>query len=157
MRVILFLFIMLAFVRPAFAVNDPVAYLKFDSDALDYSSSGVHDGTLQNGPVYIPNGGKHGDALRFDGVDDHATIAYSPAVQLPPTGGTIAAWFKMDTISLGQATSWPILWIPQHSNLANQNGVVLEAFQGGPADTPTLNARFNYNNFTSTTALWAGS
>jgi hypothetical protein len=53
----------------------PVLYLKFDesSGTTAFDSSGfAHHGNLMNGPVWTS--GKSGNALSFDGIDDHVDL-----------------------------------------------------------------------------------
>lgn len=97
---------MLAFIRPAFAVNDPVAYWKLDGDALDYSSGGSNDGTPQGGPVYVTNGGKHGSAVVIDGVDDQLLM---PVGALKPSPSlSYGGWFRPE--DAGNDATRPVGW-----------------------------------------------
>jgi len=82
---------------PDIQITDPnlVAWWKFDegtgSAALDWSGHNNH-GTLMGNPLWVA--GYDGDALDFDGNDDHV---YSGDVSLPSSAFTIAFWFNSET------------------------------------------------------------
>jgi hypothetical protein len=80
-----------------------IAYWKVDesSDMIARDFAGSHDGTLINGPVWRPGGGKVGGALEFDGVNDYVDIG-----TIDVGGGTglsIALWLKADDFSASYA------------------------------------------------------
>jgi len=82
---------------PDIQITDPnlVAWWKFDegigNTALDWSGHNNH-GTLMGNPQWVA--GYDGDALDFDGNDDHV---YSGDVSLPTSAFTIAFWFNSET------------------------------------------------------------
>jgi hypothetical protein len=96
---------MLVVVAEVQADNDStlIAYWKVDESngiiAQDFAGS--HNGTLVNGPVWRPNGGKIGGGLEFDGVDDYVDIGAIDIVG--GTGLTIALWFKADDFGASYA------------------------------------------------------
>jgi len=55
---------------------------------------GPNTGTLRNGPVWQPTGGRVGGALRFDGVND--VVDLGPVDVLGGSGLTIAMWVWID-------------------------------------------------------------
>lgn len=61
------------------------------------SSPNANGGALVNGPLWT-GGGKYGNAIHFDGVNDHVRVADSGSLDLGWTG-TIEAWVKLDTVS----------------------------------------------------------
>jgi len=69
-------------------IDGLVAYYPLDNDANDASGTNNH-GTLSGDPLWVA--GKIGDALQFDGIDDHVDCANEPSLDI--TGPiTIAAW-----------------------------------------------------------------
>ena len=59
--------------------------------------SGSNDGTLVNGPVWLPSTGRIGGALEFDGSNDYVDIG---TMDIPAgTGMTIAMWVRLDASS----------------------------------------------------------
>jgi hypothetical protein len=82
---------------PDIQITDPnlVAWWKFDEGtgdrALDFSGHNNH-GSLMGNPQWVA--GYDGDALDFDGNDDHV---YSSDVSIPTNAFTIAFWFKSET------------------------------------------------------------
>ena len=77
----------------------PIAWWKFDGDALD-SSGNERNGTLHGNPQWIP--GVYGEALAFDG-DDTVTIDGYKGV-LGTQAFTITAWIRADTD--GEIIGW---------------------------------------------------
>jgi hypothetical protein len=83
--------------QPDIQITDPnlIAWWKFDEGtgnrALDWSGHNNH-GTLMGNPQWIT--GYDGDALDFDGNDDHV---FSNDVSLPTRAFTIAFWFSSET------------------------------------------------------------
>jgi hypothetical protein len=63
--------------------------------ATDGSGWGNH-GTLTNGPTWIA--GKYGNAVHFDGTDDHIAVPDAAALDLG-SSGTIEAWVKLDRLN----------------------------------------------------------
>jgi len=72
----------------------PVAHWKMDETegGVAHDSAGDFDGTLLNGPVWQPTGGKVAGALQFDGIDDHVNAGFV----LNPGNGPFSAraWVK---------------------------------------------------------------
>jgi alpha-mannosidase len=66
------------------------------TSAVDGSGHNNH-GTLTNGPIWT-SAGKYGNAISFDGTDDHVVAADSPSADLGATG-TIAAWVKFTSLN----------------------------------------------------------
>ena len=62
--------------------------------AKDKSGNG-NNGTLTNGPTWVTNG-KVGNAVSFDGSDDHINIPYSSVFDLGTNNFSIGAWIKTD-------------------------------------------------------------
>lgn len=94
-----------------------VAAYSFDqasgTSAPDASGSG-NTGTLTNGAVFSPSGGKYGGAVSFDGQNDSVTVADSASLDLT-SGMTLEAWVRPAT------TGWPyrtVLMKEQSGNLA---------------------------------------
>ncbi|MBI2468899.1 MAG: hypothetical protein HYV62_13990 [Candidatus Rokubacteria bacterium] len=75
-----------------------VAHWAFDegsgASAADASGNG-HTGSLLNGPTWVA--GRLNQALSFDGVDDHVTVAHDTALNAYPL--TLAVWLKTNTTS----------------------------------------------------------
>ena len=64
--------------------------------AADTSGNGNH-GTLTNGPVWT-TAGRYGNAVSFDGVNDHVLAPDSASLDLGATG-TIEAWVKIASLN----------------------------------------------------------
>ncbi len=98
-----------------------VAHWKFDDasglTALD--SEGGHDGTLLNGPAWVP--GKLDTALDFDGSDDVVEVPQTSDLDLSTF--TVAAWIRISTIT----TSQTILEKRDGADLATVNYLLLAA------------------------------
>jgi hypothetical protein len=77
-----------------------VAYWAFNGDATDGSGNG-NDGTLVGDPVWAEGPSGFGQALSFDGVDDHVTLGTGASLS-GPTDSTVALWVK--TSSSGENT-----------------------------------------------------
>jgi hypothetical protein len=77
-------------------VNDPrlAAHWRLDETegVVAADRVGENDGTLHGGPLWQPDGGKMGGALRLDGVDDYVSTAFV----LDPAAGPLSvfAWVK---------------------------------------------------------------
>jgi hypothetical protein len=71
-----------------------VAHWKFDETegSIAYDSVNVSDGICHGETLWIPNGGKVGGALQFDGIDDYVSIPFF----LNPGEGSFSvfAWIK---------------------------------------------------------------
>jgi len=83
-----------------------VAYYSLDGNANDGSGNGFN-GVLNGGPVYVS--GVRGQALQFDGVDDHVLIATQD--RLNPRAGdiTITCWAYLDpTPGTAGTTNWDL-------------------------------------------------
>ncbi len=80
------------------ATDGLLAYWKADesSGMIARDFTGSHDGTLMNGPVWQPSGGKIGGAMEFDGVDDYVEIGTIDIIG--GAGLTLALWFKADDL-----------------------------------------------------------
>lgn len=77
---------------PAFSFSHWTLDEGSGTTAADSSGRGNH-GTLVNGPVWT-TAGVFDDALSFDGIDDHVTVA-SPSPSMQPTNAfAISAWMK---------------------------------------------------------------
>ena len=62
---------------------------------------GTNSGTLLNGPIWEPNGGKFAGALRFDGLDDRVDVG---SFDIPEGEAlTIAFWFNADNFDVHDA------------------------------------------------------
>ena len=75
-----------------------VGYWKFDdgnNPAMDSSESG-NNGTLVNGPIWDPNGGRIEGGVRFDGTDDAVEIG---TADLNISSGTITLWAYAESFS----------------------------------------------------------
>lgn len=85
-------------ITPARATSDGlIAHWQFDetSGTTASDSKGGNDGTLFNGPVWQPSGGRIGGALSFDGVDDEVDTGTIPGlVAAPGSTFTFAFWYK---------------------------------------------------------------
>jgi len=71
-----------------------VAYWKLDESngTVANDAAGDHDGTLQGGPTWQPQGGRLAGALLLDGVDDYVT---TDSVRDPTEGPlSVFAWIK---------------------------------------------------------------
>jgi hypothetical protein len=76
----------------------PLAHWTFDegtgTTAAD-ASGGGHAGSLINGPVWT--GGQSGQAIAFDGSNDHVAVAHAAALNAFPL--TVTAWIKTASAS----------------------------------------------------------
>ncbi|RPJ37677.1 MAG: LamG domain-containing protein, partial [Planctomycetaceae bacterium] len=70
-----------------------VAYYTFDGNVNDSSANGYH-GVMNSEPAYVP--GVRGQALQFDGVDDHVRVATQDRLN-PKTGDfSVTCWAYLD-------------------------------------------------------------
>ena len=101
--------------------ENPIAHWKFDDGsgltALD--SEGGHDGTLLNGPAWVP--GKLDTALDFDGSDDVVDVPQASDLDLSTF--TVAAWIRLSSITPSQT----ILEKRDGADLATVNYLLLAA------------------------------
>ena len=70
------------------------AHWEFDETegSIAYNSIDVSDGICHGEPLWVPNGGKVGGALQFDGIDDYVSI---PFVLNPGEGSfSVFAWIQ---------------------------------------------------------------
>ncbi|MBN1392578.1 MAG: right-handed parallel beta-helix repeat-containing protein [Sedimentisphaerales bacterium] len=87
-------FILLSLPSIAAATEGPIAHWKFDetTGTIAYDSTGSHNGTLINGPVWTT--GQINGALSFDGSDDWVNMGtdiFSQAT-FAASGATISVW-----------------------------------------------------------------
>ena len=62
--------------------------------AIAHDTAGTNDGVLKGNPAWLPDGGRVGGALVFDGAGDYVDCGKHPAFDL--TGQiTVAAWIKV--------------------------------------------------------------
>ena len=91
-----------------------VAAYSFDqasgTSAPDASGSG-NTGTLTNGAVFSPSGGKYGGAVSFDGQNDSITVADSASLDLT-SGMTLEAWVRPSALG----TTWRTAIFKQRSS-----------------------------------------
>jgi hypothetical protein len=66
-----------------------------------FDSVGVNHGTLVNGPLWRPAGGRLGGALEFDGSDDLVTLGTMDVA--PGDGITLALWLNADALGASDA------------------------------------------------------
>jgi hypothetical protein len=77
-------------------IPDPTLVAQWKLDETEgttaYDSAGSHDGSVHGNPIWQPEGGKTGGALRLDGVDDYVSAAFV----LDPAAGpfSVFAWVK---------------------------------------------------------------
>lgn len=78
-----------------------VAWWKFDettgTTAADSSGNG-NTGTLVGNPQWMPNGGKLGGALSFNGVSDYVVVSESPSLE-PASAISVCMWANISTVS----------------------------------------------------------
>ncbi|MFK7794527.1 MAG: LamG-like jellyroll fold domain-containing protein [Gammaproteobacteria bacterium] len=81
----------------------PIAHWMLDdaNGLMAIDSIGGHNGTLENGPVWITNG-KIDGALDFDGKDDRIVIPHTDALSITE-GLTISAWINNESESIVNA------------------------------------------------------
>jgi len=127
---------------PDIQITDPnlVSWWKFDegigSAALDWSGHNNH-AALMGDPQWVA--GYDGDALDFDGNDDHV---FSSVISLPASAFTIAFWFNSETaLNAGSPREDFIYWQsvsrPHMSFNKNGNGEIgLWPNIGGDFDGP---------------------
>ena len=85
-----------------------------DTGTTAFDTSGnSFDGTLVNGPVWLPAGGVDDGALSFDGVDDYVEVPWDNALH-PTHSITVSLWMRPDTwtghnnaMLLGHASDGP--------------------------------------------------
>ena len=79
-----------------------IAWWKLDesSGTTAADSAGANTGTLVNGPVWRPTGGRINGALEFDGSDDRVDVGNMDIVG---SGLTIALWMKADDFDVNDA------------------------------------------------------
>jgi len=88
------------------------------SGATAYDRSGQgNNGTLTNGPAL--DGGKVGQALNFDGVDDYVNVGDKSSLEFGGTSAqyTISAWVKLDTAPIA---SWYFAIASKYKDTSNQ-------------------------------------
>ena len=111
--------------QPSASVSEASASVPIDGLiahwALDEStgevasdSTGAHDGILRGNPTWVPNGGKIGGAMAFDGVDDCIVIQGAGVADLQQF--TLAFWVKPKNLSAER--------IQQFAGLCLQKAVV---------------------------------
>ncbi|MFK8026611.1 MAG: LamG-like jellyroll fold domain-containing protein [Gammaproteobacteria bacterium] len=78
----------------------PIAHWKLDETGgiIATDSSGGHDGTLENGPVWTTDG-KIDGMLYFDGVNDQVTVPHNDALSFT-NGLTMSAWVQNTSSSI---------------------------------------------------------
>jgi len=84
-------------------LTEVAAHWKLDESAgttaTDSSANSYH-GTLLNGPIWQPTGGKVGGALQFDGIDDYVDIDDPNYKGVTGTASrTLVAWIKTSATS----------------------------------------------------------
>jgi len=83
-----------------------IAHYTLDDVAIDSSGNG-HDGSAVGEPVYGP--GVRGQAMLFDGFDDHVRIAHHDSLNPSDGSFTIAFWANLDPASGASGTAnWDI-------------------------------------------------
>jgi len=139
---------------PDIQITDPniVAWWKFDEGtgdtALDWSGHN-NNATLMGNPQWVA--GYDGDALDFDGNDDHV---YSSDVSLPTKAFTIAFWFYSETaLNAGSPREdfiyWELVSRPHMSFNKSGNGEIgLWPNIGGDFDGPlTMTTSWSANTW----------
>jgi hypothetical protein len=83
-----------------------VSYWPFqeESGTIAHDSSGNnHDGTLTNGPVWMPAGAGpglgFGHALSFDGYDDYVDVPHGSSLDVGAGDFSVQAWIKPSSVS----------------------------------------------------------
>jgi hypothetical protein len=83
---------------PYSLINGLIGYWRFDegSGTTVFDSSGNgNNGTLENNPTWVD--GKHGTALKFDGIDDY--VAIPDLYSTSPTELTVSAWINSSLVT----------------------------------------------------------
>lgn len=134
----------------ALMLSDAKVILKLNGDALDYSTSGLHDATVLGAPTYTLMLANLGTALTSDSTgNDYLTLTPHADLDLPATdgvngAGTVAFWWKNNNVVPGGGLGERYLqrWVSSTAKLiftAHQTGDPDDGklrFQFGNADTP---------------------
>jgi len=102
-------------------------YWNFDESSgtsLADSSGNGNTGTLINGPVWNPTGGKRNGALQFDGIDDYVSVPSSADLD---SGRTWMFFFKTNGVwgTDGLSISDSALLISRHDGVSSTNGITI--------------------------------
>ncbi len=126
-----------------------IARWKLDetSGTLASDSAGTNKGTLRNGPVWQPTGGKFKGALSFDGVDDYVDCGNGAVFNLSQQV-TLAAWINTQDGGTSVHHEW--VCKGDHTYAIKYNGLnQVETFICDPDSgwiTATYNAGSSFNN-----------
>jgi hypothetical protein len=111
-----------------------VAYYALDGDATDSSGNGRHGVAV--GGAFVP--GVHGQAMEFDGVDDHVRIVHHDALNPAAGSFTISFWGRLDpSPGTAGAANWDLAVAKRNSGNAgyyvgadrNQGSVTQAAYK----------------------------
>ncbi|MFH1527280.1 MAG: LamG-like jellyroll fold domain-containing protein, partial [Bacteroidota bacterium] len=83
------------------------AYKAFPEGLVSYwtmdegNDTVAYDGSSNNNSIFLRNGtewsgGKHGNGLSFDAIDDYAIVPNSPSLDFDSTGVTVSLWVKLN-------------------------------------------------------------
>ncbi len=105
-----------------------IAHYSFDGDTTDSSGNG-HHGTANGDPIYVT--GVRGQALEFDGYEDHVRIADNSDLN-PGTGSfSIAFWACLDpTAGASGTTNWDLAVAKRTTSSSNGYYVGADRNQG---------------------------
>jgi hypothetical protein len=112
-----------------------IHYWKFDesSGTTAADSAGSTNGTLANGPVWQPTGGKVGGALSFDDNDDIVQlVSNAPGVLAGMTQLTLAAWVKGN--NLGVSGNHDMIYSEVNAGNCGDTYFGTEIYEGNTGD-----------------------
>ena len=72
---------------------------KMEADVTDSSGKGNH-GSPQGGPIYVDGPVGYGQALQFDGIDDHVELPIGNLISTMASG-SLAIWVNLNTSNSG--------------------------------------------------------
>ena len=122
-------------------VNDATLIAHWPLDeaqgVIAYNNASDRDGTLVNGPLWLPDGGIVGGALQFDGIDDYVSTEFvlNPADPEISSGFSAVAWIQggapgQDVVSQANRASWLGADLTQGNLMTN--------LRSGRSSTPLL-------------------
>jgi hypothetical protein len=98
------------------SMPDPVAHYLLDEESGDIAgdAAGGLEGRLEGGATWLPDGGRIGGAVEFDGVDGQIELGIHDVFDFGPNDFTITVWYRFPPAAADNEEDWTIL---QHGNV----------------------------------------